>query len=1172
MRDLVRRPWTRALLAVATGTASLSAVVTPALAADTVAPVVAPGAFAAPPNGNNNWRITAPQTLTLSATDDVAVSKFQYSLDGGATYVDVPVTAGPTATANVPLSQEGNTTVRYRAVDSSGNLSRGATTNTTLNQASAAGATAVRLTSTTGRGAGDSLLIDTGAGQETATIATIVTPAPAAPAPNVTLVAPLVGAHAANAVVAGTAFYNTIALLIDTKGPVATWGTAATTLQAAAASGATEARLASLTGRAVGDVLQLDQGPNAETVKIATIPNPPPAAPAANVTFTSALTKNHLNAAAVYVPQVIDGKILQSQSLTPLRTDPRLNDPTDTVSNGAGGSAPRRMTLDGAVIIPKTVPLNRLTVGKHVTTVAVQDTAGSTLKYTNTFVVTTSFADLATVIDMDADNALRTTLNGATVVGATGLRLATPFGFRAGQTIVVDSGANAETVTLSNVPSPPPVLSTTLTARGHRRRDRGPDRELHAERCHRHPGPDEQRPDHRPADRARHGRQPGDRARRRSTSRRSPRRRRPNVVLSAPLTKDHASGAATTLANVILSAPLTKAHATGVTIANPQPVITDAKRTELKGLLADAKTKADASDTAGAIAALNAFKTAAAGEPALASSAQALIDQLQGKPVDTTGTGVAVGPADPGDQAIRQYWNPTVPAPVPGATYKVLVNGRAGGFRHQTIVDFEYMVQKMGQENGFDVDIWDPSINGSPGRQAPAGVSLTTSPFLDLATLKQYKTLVFDSTVGINGTATINGVEFANLQQYIRDGGGIVFMHGGVDSMQNVPWMQDLIGSGFTNHGSNQGGILIETESGGHVEYVTADRAHAATSLMPARFNSVEELYNTNRNVDELGIAHPLLFENEDSLVNQLGYSPGPLMNSDRHPMVWCRNFDGGRSFTSTLGHNWAYTVEPWHVSMILNAIQWTAGSKYANCVTFNEVKDLLTSAVASGGVNAAGNTALSAPLAAADAAHRAGNDAAAATAANQFVAQAKRVANCGCADGGKALLELQSKGVELANWMSGNEVAPPAAKFTQDATSGPGGTVPATLSLVMGAPATFGVFTPGVAKDYTATTTATVISTAGDATLSVADPSSTNTGKLVNGAFTLPQVLQANGGGAFAAVGGSASPTALKTWSAPTSNEPVIVTFKQSVGANDALRTGTYSKTLTFTLSTTTP
>ena len=39
--------------------------------------------------------------------------------------------------------------------------------------------------------------------------------------------------------------------------------------------------------------------------------------------------------------------------------------------------------------------------------------------------------------------------------------------------------------------------------------------------------------------------------------------------------------------------------------------------------------------------------------------------------------------------------------------------------------------------------------------------------------------------------------------------------------------------------------------------------------------------------------------------------------------------------------------------------------------------------------------------------------------------------------------------------------------------------------------------------------TTANVISTAGDATLSVADPSATATGHLVNGAFSLPQALQ---------------------------------------------------------------
>jgi hypothetical protein len=134
----------------------------------------------------------------------------------------------------------------------------------------------------------------------------------------------------------------------------------------------------------------------------------------------------------------------------------------------------------------------------------------------------------------------------------------------------------------------------------------------------------------------------------------------------------------------------------------------------------------------------------------------------------------------------------------------------------------------------------------------------------------------------------------------------------------------------------------------------------------------------------------------------------------------------------------------------------------------------------------------------------------------------------------------------------------------------GTGGSVPATLALTLGTPGSFGAFTPGVARDYTTSTTATVISTAADATLSVLDPSSNAPGHLVNGTFSLPQALQAGVGGAFAAVSGT--PSVLKTWAGPTSNESVAIDFKQSIGANDALRTGSYSKTLTFTLSTTNP
>jgi len=133
---------------------------------------------------------------------------------------------------------------------------------------------------------------------------------------------------------------------------------------------------------------------------------------------------------------------------------------------------------------------------------------------------------------------------------------------------------------------------------------------------------------------------------------------------------------------------------------------------------------------------------------------------------------------------------------------------------------------------------------------------------------------------------------------------------------------------------------------------------------------------------------------------------------------------------------------------------------------------------------------------------------------------------------------------------------APVAITVPAGSTSSTGtvsGTTPATLALSLGAPATFGAFTPGVDRTYTASSTANVISSAADAALSVSDP-----GHLANGAFSLPEPLQV-----------SLSKT---SWSAPVSNDPVLLGFTQHIGSGDALRTGSYSQTLTFTLSTTQP
>jgi len=90
-----------------------------------------------------------------------------------------------------------------------------------------------------------------------------------------------------------------------------------------------------------------------------------------------------------------------------------------------------------------------------------------------------------------------------------------------------------------------------------------------------------------------------------------------------------------------------------------------------------------------------------------------------------------------------------------------------------------------------------------------------------------------------------------------------------------------------------------------------------------------------------------------------------------------------------------------------------------------------------------------------------------------------------------------------------------------------------------------------------------------------VSDPDTAHPGHLVNGAFFLAQPLQMRArdprtqGTAFNPIGSSLN---LLSWDAPVSSDPVSLDFQQAIGRNEALRTGTYGKTLTFTLSTTQP
>jgi hypothetical protein len=141
------------------------------------------------------------------------------------------------------------------------------------------------------------------------------------------------------------------------------------------------------------------------------------------------------------------------------------------------------------------------------------------------------------------------------------------------------------------------------------------------------------------------------------------------------------------------------------------------------------------------------------------------------------------------------------------------------------------------------------------------------------------------------------------------------------------------------------------------------------------------------------------------------------------------------------------------------------------------------------------------------------------------------------------------------------------------------GADIPSMLSLQVGGVASFGSLTPASARDYTTTLTSLVTATTGDAALSVVDPSATARGHLANGTYSLAQALKvratdaANPSTAYAPLTADGSPLPLLSWPTPTAGADLVTLgFQQTVGATEVLRAGTYAKTLTFTLSTTTP
>lgn len=221
--------------------------------------------------------------------------------------------------------------------------------------------------------------------------------------------------------------------------------------------------------------------------------------------------------------------------------------------------------------------------------------------------------------------------------------------------------------------------------------------------------------------------------------------------------------------------------------------------------------------------------------------------------------------------------------------FSVLVFSKTTGFRHDSIPDGIAAIERLGAENNFAV-------------YATEDESQFTDENLAL----------FDAVIFLNTTGTVLNAEHkAAFERFIRNGGGFVGIHSASDTEYNWPWYGRLVGAYFRSHPAIQQA---------NIEVV--DRFHPSTAALRELWTRTDEWYNFRTN--PRGQVHIL------AMLDETSYTGGDMKFD--HPISWCQNFDGGRSWYTAMGHTRATYTEPLYLMHLLGGIRTAAGAEEADC------------------------------------------------------------------------------------------------------------------------------------------------------------------------------------------------------------------------------------------------
>lgn len=217
---------------------------------------------------------------------------------------------------------------------------------------------------------------------------------------------------------------------------------------------------------------------------------------------------------------------------------------------------------------------------------------------------------------------------------------------------------------------------------------------------------------------------------------------------------------------------------------------------------------------------------------------------------------------------------------------RVLVYTKNGkGYVHDNIAAGVAAIKQLGAKHGFAVD-----------------VSNDPADFND-ENLKKYNALIFNNTN--NGVFDTDAQKLA-LMHYIQAGGGFVGLHSATGTERSWPWFKRLIGASFQRHARHQ-----------PFTDIVIDKTNPSTSFLPGNWQQDDECYFFKEVNPDL---HVLLAHNLSTLLDD---KDKPDFYGASSPSAWCHEFDGGREWYTSLGHDSSTYFKPDFQQHILGGIEW---------------------------------------------------------------------------------------------------------------------------------------------------------------------------------------------------------------------------------------------------------